>query len=245
MWAPPSCQKQPTDGVVPGAEERVEVRPRRRVRRSPAPVAAVADAAEVGRLDAGQVGLERHPAVVPAAVEGGAGEQDRPGMQPRRPARVGQRARPGLLVRDAVEVVVGADAAADLDPQRLLGSEAADVVAVRPVLVARRRLGAGPVRVDDAGAVLEVADLVGEGHVVGVGRPRHPGVLAGRRVHRVERVRRLRAGRRVRVVVDLGEPVGDAGRHRPGLAAGEVVDPGHQTSWLSRGSRCRAGRPHS
>src|SRR6266536_318291 len=120
--------------AVAGGVERVEVRAWRRVDAVRTGV-AVAGAAEVGRLDAGQVGLERHPAVVAPAVERRAGEQDRPWVQPAVLGGVGQRPRPGGLVGHPVEVVVGAGAAADLDAQRLVGGVAADVVTVRPALV--------------------------------------------------------------------------------------------------------------
>ena len=76
----------------------------------------------------------------------------------------------------------------------------------------------------DRVAVLEVADLVGEGDVVAVRRPRHARVLARGGVHRAERVRRLVTGRRGRLEHDLREAVGRARGHRARLAGRQVVD---------------------
>src|SRR4029079_13406271 len=89
--------------VTSGAEERVELRTRGRVRASGAG-GAIADAAEVGRLDPGQVRLEPDPVEVLTAVEGGTREQDRGRMPSGVLLGVVQGARPGLLVRDSVEV---------------------------------------------------------------------------------------------------------------------------------------------
>src|SRR5262249_52382491 len=103
-------------------------------------------------------------------------------------------------------------------------TEAADVVIVHSVGVVGVGLGAGTGRSVDHVAVLEVADLVGDGDVVRVGRPDHAGVLAGGRVHRVERVRLAGAGGRVRVEAALAEAVGEARGHRADLPAGQVDD---------------------
>src|SRR3954447_1134917 len=102
--------------IAPRGEERVEPRARRWVGAS-GPGRAVADAARVGRLDPWQVRFEPDAVVVPSSVEGGAREQDRSRVPSSVLPGVLQGSRPGLLVRDAVEVIVRADAAPDQDPQ--------------------------------------------------------------------------------------------------------------------------------
>src|SRR6266487_3348729 len=83
--APAECVRRPRDvcaaelpeaahrGVVPGAEEGIEARTRRRVHATDTGV-PVADPAEVGRLDPWQISLEAHPAVVQTTVERGTRE---------------------------------------------------------------------------------------------------------------------------------------------------------------------------
>src|SRR5439155_4433651 len=162
--------------VVAGAEEWVEVGSRRWVRAAVAG-APLADTAEVGRLDPGQVRFEADPAEILPSAERRAAEQDGRRVDRRIECGVGQRARPRLLVGDAVEVVVRRDATADLDQERLVGIEAAPVVAVLLVVVADRRVDALAMDVGVA-AQLEVADLIRVRHVVRVRRPRHARVLA-------------------------------------------------------------------
>src|SRR4029450_4532862 len=117
--------------------------------------------------------------------------------------------------------MVGGDAASYRDEQREGRAEAASVVAVELLLVVGEAVA--PLLRDDR-AVLEVSDLVRSVDVV-LGRgPRDARVLARRRVHRAERVRSLVAGRRGRLVQDLSEAVGGAGRHPPGLTGAEIVD---------------------
>ena len=104
----------------------------------------------------------------------------------------GVAVRPQLLVRGTVEAAVGISAAVDMDPECFRAGEAEVVIAVGwlrarapPLGVARRAgdrvaLGVEPELAgrDRRGTVaeLEVADLVGERHVVGVSGPRHPGL---------------------------------------------------------------------
>ena len=73
-------------------------------------------------------------------------------------------------------------------------------------------------------AVREVPDLVGAGDVVRVRGPRRARGLRRGVELRVERVRRLVAGVRVRLVQDLLEPVRGARRHRPCLVGRQVVE---------------------
>src|SRR5205814_406419 len=121
-----------------------------------------------------------------------------------------------LLVRGAVEVHIGRQAPGVVRPQAGGAAEAAHVVGVGRAAVVGTGGRARAALSRDGRAVLEVPDLVGERHVVSVGRPRYPGVLTGRRVHRVERVRPAAARRRGRVEHDLAELVRHAGRHGTG-----------------------------
>src|SRR5439155_15715235 len=121
---------------------------------------AVAVAAEVGRLDPRQVGLERDPAVVLAAVKERAREHDR--RRGRRRA-VRPRPAPGLVGR-AVEIGIGPDTAPDRNEQRLTRPEAGGLVAVRAVRVVRVPTAA--ILPGHLVAVLEMPDLIREGDVV-------------------------------------------------------------------------------
>src|SRR6266852_1337149 len=143
--------------------------------------------------------------------------------------RVRVGARPNVLVGHAVEVIVQPEAAADLDSSRLEGRlkgrrEAEIVVPVHAgwVADARRCAVAGLAR--DGIAVLEVPDLVREGGVVRMRRPRYACVLAGCAVCGVERTVLDAAGGRAGVVDDVAKVVGHACGHRARLAAREVVD---------------------
>ena len=69
-----------------------------------------------------------------------------------------------------------------------------------------------------------MADLVGEGYIVGVSCPRYSGMLAGAGIHGMEGIGRLRAGGGRWVVVDLGESIGGARRHGAGLVARQVMN---------------------
>jgi hypothetical protein len=80
--------------------------------------------------------------------------------------------RPDCLVGNPVETGVGVCAAADLDLGGELRPEAEVVVLVADLEVGRRALPLAAFAVrGDVAAEVEVADLVGEGNVVGVGHP--------------------------------------------------------------------------
>src|SRR5581483_675054 len=101
--------------------------------------------------------------------------------------------RPDGLIAETVEPGVGVVAAVDMDPERFASREAEVVVTVGRGLAGAEALGvtrragdriAAGVDAERGGrdrvrtlAVLEVADLAGEGDVVAVRRPDHPGLL--------------------------------------------------------------------
>src|SRR5439155_25881851 len=135
-----------------------------------------ARAPEVGRLDTRGVRLEGHVLVflVPVVPRVRCGEEDGSGMQ------VGVAVRPGRLIRLPVEARrVGVQAAVYQDEGRRRRREAVVVVPVGRLLVAGRTLetAAACERFGDDRAVVEVADLVREGDVVGVRRPGNPRLL--------------------------------------------------------------------
>src|SRR5262249_41021154 len=110
----------------------------------------------------------------------------------------------------------------DSDVRGLRGVEAASVVAVQAAFIAGPVTGAG--LWIGAAAILEVADLIREGDVVRVRCPWHARVLAGRAVHRMEVPWGLRTGGSAWSVVDCGEAIGAASRHRSGLPRRRVVE---------------------
>lgn len=158
-----------------------------------------------------QVGLEGHAAVVgiKAIACFGAGEADRCWMEH------GVSIGPRILVRDSVEASVCAEAARDLYEQGLAGSVAAGIIGVGWLQVRTLALvaNAGAVGGIDVVAIIEMADLVGERDVVGVGRPRYTRLLRRGAVHRMEVVRNIVAACPGGIKLNLTKAVGRAGGH--------------------------------
>src|SRR5438067_833224 len=73
-------------------------------------------------------------------------------------------------------------------------------------------------------AIVEVADLVREGNVIAVGRPRHSRVRAGSGVHRMKGVWPRFTSCCIWVEDDLRKAVCFAGRHAASLATRQVLN---------------------
>ncbi len=76
----------------------------------------------------------------------------------------------------------------------------------------------------DLRAVVVVTDLIGEGDVVGVSHPRHACLLRRSAIHRMEVVRNVVAGGAIRIILNLTEAIGGAGRHRATLPDCMIVN---------------------
>src|SRR5215831_21007656 len=104
-------------------------------------------------------------------------------MEQRILGRVLEGARPGVgPIRNTVEVRVAIEASADrnqTERREKPGIDALRVIEARLLLIAAFERGARPELRSNRAAILEMPDLVGEGDVVRVGRPRHARVLAG------------------------------------------------------------------
>ncbi len=144
-------------------------------------------------LDARQIRLERHSAVVLLRSAGsgkqGTGKQNRSRVQLLVLRGVGARSWPDWLIGDTVELDIGIETTTDRNQPERGGKGGVKA----EVLVAS---GAG--WVTSAGgsasasfrahrvAVLEMSDFVGKSCVVRMSRPRHSSVLAGGSVHGVK-----------------------------------------------------------
>ena len=221
--AAPSAQRQLS--ALQGREVRVEVGGHAVVggwyQRAAGTGASIAG----GELDAREIRFERHLFVVLFELVPGqwAAERDRGWM-------VGPAVGPYRLVRRTVETGVGVEATRQRQRQRIGRRETSVVVLIGgfPITLRAFATDARSGRGIDPRAEVEVTDLVGEGHVVAVCRPRDPCGRRRCRVHRVEVVGRHRAVGAGGREVDLREPVGRARRHGATLAGGEVVDLGRE-----------------
>src|SRR5437667_11838676 len=152
-------------------------------------------------FDPREVGFERHTLEgLPRSGTGvrkyRTGEQHRPGVELPIHCRVGERSRPDQLVRHAIKVEIGGEAAANRYQPENTGKcrvKAPEIVfrysRKTVIQVMHTILSAASALATDRIAVLEVADLVGEGDVVRVGGPWHSRVLAGGGLHGVELIR--------------------------------------------------------
>ena len=154
-----------------------------------------------------------------------AGEQHRRRVQQPVEERVGERARPVVAVRLPVPVLVAAEAAVDhtsveSEPgtQKLLSSSSS-----RPPGSWVPGTAQLNVRVE-LQAVLEVPDLVGHRHVVGVRRPRVATRVGRSSTPGGTRTAACLARRRVRRVQDVPEAVGDRRGHRAALAVVRSIE---------------------
>ncbi len=141
--------------------------------------------------------------------------------------------RPHRLIANAVEPGVGALAAGHLDQRGVLRPEAEGVVRKRAgcgrraftsFCVACDALRGGcpavPGKASNVATEVEMANLVREGDVVGVGGPDHAGLLRAGAIHRMEVLRDELAALAVRRVARRSEAVSRAGRHRAAPTGG-------------------------
>ena len=227
----------PAAGAADGArEERVELRPG-----LPLSVVRYQRASRPGACGCRwarprQVRLERQSGVrlVEVAAGARAGEQERRRVErgvPVRPDRcVGQAVEPGVGLGTALDAVPAAPPRPGSRSRRRRRSAAGSRRCPRCCLPGTRSgCRRCPPRTASPGPFAPLQNwkcpISSENaDVVGVRRPDHPGLLGRRAVHRVEGVRDRVAARAGRVVLDLGEAVGRACRHRAGLVVGQVVD---------------------
>src|SRR2546427_3057784 len=104
-------------------------------------------------------------------------------------------AGPVVEVLGPIEVDICTGAASDLNPGGRLRAKAKEVMGIA---LARRISASGralqmEVRVGNARAILEVANLVRESDVIAVRRPSHTSVLTRSGIHGMEGVRQTRA----------------------------------------------------
>ena len=198
--------------------------------------AAIAVVRRTKHFDTRQVGFEGNPAVVPQLTsllivpmpsgrpEEWAAEEDRAWVQLPIQRVIGDGTGPGKPIFRTIEVNICAEAAADLDKGGIAGIEAANIVGVNSCRIGHPGGSADSrVRVGRI-AIFEVPDLIREGNIVGVCRPRHASVLARRGIHWMEGIRNAGAGGRGRIELNLCKPVCDAGCHGTALVGGEVVN---------------------
>ena len=141
---------------------------------------------------------------------------------------------PTRLVGLAIKAVIFATAASDLNAQGRAGRETGGIIDIARLGIGALSLGVGrgawSGRRDSSRTrtEVEVADLIGEGDVVGVDCPRHVGLFRRRAVHRVEVVRQVVGGHvtigAVGIELHLGKAVGSAGYHETALPGGLILD---------------------
>ncbi len=117
---------------------------------------------------------------------------DRPWMEQLIRRRIKISAWPNQLVRHPIAIEIAADTSADRD-------KGGGVYAARKVVRIMAARITDPAKTSTRfahhGAILEVSDFVGKGHVVGMDGPRERRMLAGSSVHRMERIGHAGAGR--------------------------------------------------
>src|SRR5450759_1580946 len=135
--------------------------------------------------------------------------------------------RPDRGVWNTIKASVGTQTSGYLDERRCTGGETSPVIAISRLSISSIALSiAGWARAANSNrtstiAVVEVADLIGEGDVIRMRCPGHAGLLRRGAVHGMEVIRNVvaRAGE-----WDLAETIRSARRHRTGMTRCLIVN---------------------